>query len=80
MPPKRQDKTSSSGLAPQDYKLGGWDEKREAVDSPLSSCALTKLNGKADAPKDFDWLGKNIPCQKGLPSLDRYSRLPFGHL
>ncbi len=65
---KRQDKTSSSGLAPQDYKLGGWDEKREAVDSPLSSCALTKLNGKADAPKDFDWLGKNIPCQKACPA------------
>ncbi|MCF7863383.1 MAG: FAD-dependent oxidoreductase, partial [Kiritimatiellales bacterium] len=46
----------------------GWNEKRPAVDAPLASCALSKLNGKADAPKDFDWLGKNIPCQKACPA------------
>lgn len=65
---KRQDKTGEEHLAPQKYKLGGWYEKREAVDAPLSSNALSKLNGKADAPKDFDWLGKNIPCQKACPA------------
>ncbi|MCF7817751.1 MAG: FAD-dependent oxidoreductase [Kiritimatiellales bacterium] len=65
---KRQDKPSDAHLAPQDYTLGGWNEKRPAVDAPLASCALSKLNGKADAPKDFDWLGKNIPCQKACPA------------
>jgi formate dehydrogenase major subunit len=65
---KRQNKASDSHLAPPDYKIGGWNEKRDAVDAPLSSCALSKLNGKADAPKDFDWLGKNIPCQKACPA------------
>jgi len=65
---KRQDQIGDAHLVPQDYQLGGWDETREAVNSPLSSCALSKLNGKADAPKDFDWLGKNIPCQKACPA------------
>ena len=55
-------------LEPQAYELGGWDEKRAAVDAPLSSCALSKLNGQGDAPKDFDWLEKNIPCQKACPA------------
>ncbi len=65
---KRQDKEGDEHLAPQKYQLGGWYETREAVDAPLASNALSKLNGKADAPKDFDWLGKNIPCQKACPA------------
>ncbi len=65
---KRKDGASDAHLAPQDYALGGWDETREPIDAPLDSCALSKLNGKADAPKDFDWLGKNIPCQKACPA------------
>ncbi len=65
---KRQDKASDGPLVPQDYILGGWNEKRESGDTPLTSCALSKLNGKADEPKDFDWLGKNIPCQKACPA------------
>jgi formate dehydrogenase major subunit len=65
---RRQDADSDGHLAPQAYQLGGWDEKRESVDAPLSSCALSKLNGKADEAKDFDWLGKNIPCQKACPA------------
>jgi formate dehydrogenase major subunit len=65
---KRQDKESDGQLAPQDYTIGGWHEKRDAIEAPLASCALSKLNGKADAPKDFDWLGKNIPCQKACPA------------
>ena len=50
------------------YQLGGWNESREAVAAPLSSCALSRLNGKASAPKDFQWLEKNIPCQKACPA------------
>ena len=65
---KREDKPGAEHFAPQHYRLGGWQEKREAVDAPLSANALSKLNGKADAPKDFDWLEKNIPCQKACPS------------
>ena len=65
---KRKDVASDDHLAPQDYTLGGWDETSESIDAPLDSCALSKLNGKADAPKDFDWLGKNIPCQKACPA------------
>ncbi len=65
---KRQNKDGDAHLTPQDYKIGGWNEQRDAVDAPLRSCALSKLKGKADTPKDFDWLGKNIPCQKACPA------------
>jgi NADPH-dependent glutamate synthase beta subunit-like oxidoreductase len=65
---KRPDKDFDGHLSPQDFNLGGWQDSRPAVDAPLSSNALSKLNGKADAPKDFDWLGKNIPCQKACPA------------
>jgi len=65
---KRVNTASKAVLEPQDYTLGGWNETREAINAPLASCALSKLNGKADAPKDFDWLGKNIPCQKACPA------------
>jgi NADPH-dependent glutamate synthase beta subunit-like oxidoreductase/ferredoxin len=64
---KRHDKAGAK-LAPQEYVLGGWNETRPDVDAPLPSNALSRLNGKADAPKDFDWLGKNIPCQKACPA------------
>ncbi|MBM4152053.1 MAG: FAD-dependent oxidoreductase, partial [Kiritimatiellaceae bacterium] len=30
--------------------------------------ALSKLRGQADAPKDFQWLDQNIPCQKACPA------------
>jgi NADPH-dependent glutamate synthase beta subunit-like oxidoreductase/ferredoxin len=65
---KRPDKDFDGHLNPQDYTLGGWQESRPSVDAPLASNALSKLNGSADAPKDFDWLGKNIPCQKACPA------------
>jgi len=65
---RRHDKPAATHLAPQGYKLGGWQETRSTEAAPLSSCALSQLNGKADAPKDFDWLGKNIPCQKACPA------------
>jgi len=50
------------------HALGGWNEKRAEVAAPLSSCALSRLNGRADAPKDFQWLEKNIPCQQACPA------------
>jgi len=55
-------------LAPQDYKMGGWQEKRPKGDAPYSFCALSKTCGQAGAPKDFQWLEKNIPCQKACPA------------
>ncbi len=65
---KRRDKKEVGSISPQEYNLGGWNEKRPALDSPLASCALSKLNGQTDAPKDFDWLERNIPCQKACPA------------
>jgi formate dehydrogenase major subunit len=65
---RRTNRTGEAHLAPQDYQLGGWNEVREAKEAPLSSCALSRLNGKGHAPKDFDWLEKNIPCQKACPA------------
>jgi formate dehydrogenase major subunit len=47
---------------------GGWKDKREAVDAPYSFIALSKLNGKADQPKDFQWMEKNVPCQAACPA------------
>ena len=55
-------------LVPQKFKMGGPKEKRQEADAPYSFCALSKLCGKADAPKDFQWLEKNIPCQKACPA------------
>ncbi len=65
---RRHDQTLAGPLDPQDYAMGGWYEQRPAAASPYSSCALSKLKGKADAPKDFDWLDRNIPCQKACPA------------
>jgi formate dehydrogenase major subunit len=55
-------------LVPQKFKMGGPKEKRPEAESPYSFCALSKLCGTADAPKDFQWLEKNIPCQKACPA------------
>ena len=55
-------------MKPQTYHLGGWNETREAAPAPYSFCALSRLNGPADAPKDFHWAEKNIPCQKACPA------------
>jgi len=65
---KRQDIQTKVSLAPQQYLLGGWDEQRPDSAAPLSACALSRLNGRADQAKDFDWLKKNIPCQKACPA------------
>lgn len=31
-------------------------------------CALSRAKGAATAPKDFDWIKKNIPCQAACPA------------
>lgn len=49
-------------------KLGGPKDKRPEAKAPYTFLALSKLRGKADAPKDFQWLEKNIPCQKACPA------------
>ena len=49
-------------------KLGGPKEKRPDAPAPYTFLALSKLRGEADAPKDFQWLEKNIPCQKACPA------------
>ncbi len=55
-------------LAPQKFKMGGPKEKRPEAEAPYSFCALSKLCGKANAPQDFQWLEKNIPCQEACPA------------
>ncbi|MFA7368722.1 MAG: FAD-dependent oxidoreductase [Kiritimatiellales bacterium] len=64
----RTDSPLKHSLALPDCKLGGWQEKRPEGDAPYSFCALSKTCGKADAPKDFQWLEKNIPCQEACPA------------
>jgi formate dehydrogenase major subunit len=49
-------------------KLGGPTDKRPAAAAPYTFIALSRLRGTADAPKDFQWLEKNIPCQKACPA------------
>ena len=48
--------------------LGGPTDTRPEADSPYPFCALSKLCGTANAPKDFQWLEQNIPCQKACPA------------
>ncbi|MDT8422024.1 MAG: FAD-dependent oxidoreductase [Desulfuromonadales bacterium] len=64
----RQDQPLSSGMKPQAYQLGGWNEQRRPIAAPLAACALSRLLGTADQPKDFAWLEQNIPCQKACPA------------
>ena len=49
--------------------LGGPKDVRPLnAPSPYRYNAVSKLRGLADAPKDFYWLDKNIPCQKACPA------------
>ena len=49
--------------------LGGVADQRPAdVPTPLDSYALSRLHGVGSAPKDLDWLARNIPCQKACPA------------
>jgi formate dehydrogenase major subunit len=65
---RRQDQPLQAGVQPQSYHLGGWNEQRREMATPLASCALSRLLGRADEPKDFAWLEQNIPCQKACPA------------
>ena len=48
--------------------LRGVLDERAAEETPYPFSAVSKLQGHADAPKDFDWLDRNIPCQKACPA------------
>ncbi|QHI69229.1 FAD-dependent oxidoreductase [Tichowtungia aerotolerans] len=65
---KRLDAPLGHDLKKSTWKVGGPKEKRPEAEAPYSFVALSKLNGKADQPKDFQWLEKNIPCQKACPA------------
>jgi len=65
---KRSDSEIKRPLVNPPCKMGGPKDKRPDADAPYSFIALSKLNGKADAPKDFQWLEKNIPCQAACPA------------
>jgi formate dehydrogenase major subunit len=64
----RMDSPLRHPLALPVCKMGGPQDKRPEVAAPYSFCALSKTCGQADAPKDFQWLEKNIPCQKACPA------------
>jgi len=65
---KRSDKSLQHPLERPVCTLGGPTDQRPEANAPYSFCALSKLCGIADAPKDFQWLEKNIPCQKACPA------------
>lgn len=65
---KRADGPLAHELKTPQCSLGGPKDKRPEAESPYPFSALSKLNGKADRPKDFQWLEKNIPCQKACPA------------
>lgn len=64
----RSDSPLKPPLVPQKFKMGGPADKRPEAEAPYSFCALSKTCGKAAAPKDFQWLEKNIPCQEACPA------------
>ena len=65
---KRINRDLKHPLTRPEPKMGGPKDKRPETDAPYSFCAMSKLCGKADAPKDFQWLEKNIPCQAACPA------------
>ncbi len=38
------------------------------IDSPYKYSAVSKLRGHGNAPRDFEWLDRNIPCQSACPA------------
>ncbi len=65
---ERTDSPLKHPLTLPDYQMGGWQETRPEDDALYAFCALSKTCGSANAPKDFQWLEKNIPCQKACPA------------
>ena len=65
---KRFDAPLEHALEKPCPKLGGPTDKRPDAPAPYTFLALSKLRGEASAPKDFQWLEKNIPCQKACPA------------
>ena len=51
------------------HGLGGPADQRSLdTPTPYRSNALSRLRGHASAPRDFEWLKKNIPCQAKCPA------------
>ncbi len=65
---KRSDQPLKHPLQKPCPQMGGPQDKRPVADAPYPFCALSKLGGQANAPKDFHWLEENIPCQKACPA------------
>jgi formate dehydrogenase major subunit len=65
---RRSDAPLSHPLEKPCPKMGGPQDKRPEANAPYSFCALSKTCGQGSAPKDFQWLEKNIPCQKACPA------------
>ncbi len=59
---------TASHAGQRSYYLGGWQDRRQERESPYPFCALSRTAGTATAPKDFDWLTRNIPCQAACPA------------
>ncbi|HEY8241116.1 MAG TPA: FAD-dependent oxidoreductase, partial [Kiritimatiellia bacterium] len=49
-------------------KTAGKADARAAEKARAMQNALSRNKGQADAPKDFDWVEKNIPCQAACPA------------
>lgn len=62
------DRPLQQRLVPRSYVMGGWGEKRSDDAAPYAFCALSRQGGVAQAPKDFDWMARNVPCQKACPA------------
>ncbi|MCC7299916.1 MAG: FAD-dependent oxidoreductase [Verrucomicrobia bacterium] len=65
---KRTDIPLKHELTRPNCQIGGPKDKRPEAAAPYTFLALSKLHGKGSAPKDFQWLEKNIPCQKACPA------------
>jgi NADPH-dependent glutamate synthase beta subunit-like oxidoreductase len=49
-------------------KTAGKAEARAAEKERERQNALSRRSGLAEAPKDFDWIAKNVPCQHACPA------------
>lgn len=68
---REQKLASTEGVANRQWPigLGGFHDVRPLdVATPYPYNPVSKLRGHANMPKDFDWLDKNIPCQRGCPA------------
>jgi glutamate synthase (NADPH/NADH) small chain len=51
------------------YEMGGQlDRRHEGRETPYAFNALSVQAGEGTAPKDFDWVARNVPCQHACPA------------